>query len=60
MFVNINCIHYRCKNCLVEWQEQFQNKDGKKSIIMEVIVDQSFWIWLAFSGFQMETMTLVC
>ncbi len=25
---------------------------------MEVIVDQSFWIWLAYLGFQMETMTL--
>ncbi len=37
MFVNINYMHYRWKNCLVEWQEQFQNKDGKKSIIMEVI-----------------------
>lgn len=60
MFVNINCMHYRWKNCLVEWQDQFQNKDGKKCIIMEVIVDQSFWIWLAFLGFQMETMTLMC
>ncbi len=45
MSTNLDCMHYRQKNCLIGWQGQFQNKDGKKFIILEVIANQSFWIW---------------
>jgi hypothetical protein len=37
---------------LLDWMafKQFQNKDGKKSIILEKNVDKSLWMWHAFFG----------
>jgi hypothetical protein len=29
---------------MVAWQGQFQDKDGKRSIILEVVANKSFWI----------------
>jgi hypothetical protein len=50
MFASINWMHYQWKNCVVALQNQFQDKDGRKSIILEAIVDQSLWIWHVFFG----------
>jgi hypothetical protein len=41
-------MHYRWKICPVTWQGQFQDKDGNRLIILEVVVDQSLWIWPFF------------
>ncbi len=56
MFVSLYCMHYMWKHYVVNWQGQFQNKDGYKSIIHEVIINQSLWIMCTFFGL-METMT---
>jgi hypothetical protein len=48
MFVSLDCMHYRWKICHVVWQGSFTNKDGNKSIILEVIANQRLWIWHAY------------
>ena len=50
MFGSIDCMHWICKNCPVVCQGQFHDKDKNRSIILEVIADQSLWIWHAFFG----------
>jgi hypothetical protein len=44
MFGSLDCMHWTWKNCPVAWQEQFQDKDKNRSIILEAIADQSLWI----------------
>ena len=50
MFGSLDCMHWEWKNCLVGWQGWYTDKDRKKSIILEAIVDHSLWIWHAFFG----------
>jgi hypothetical protein len=50
MFASIDCMHWSWKNCLVAWAGQFQDKDKERSIILEVVADQSLWIGHAFFG----------
>lgn len=45
MYTSLDCMHYEWKDCLVAWQGDFGNRNGKKSIILEAIVDQSLHIW---------------
>jgi hypothetical protein len=44
MFASLDCMHYHWKNCPIAWQRQFQDKDDKRSIILEAIANQSLWI----------------
>jgi hypothetical protein len=41
MFMSLDCMHYKWKNCSVEWQEKIQTKDGKKSIILKAIANHT-------------------
>jgi hypothetical protein len=50
MFLSLDSMHYMWKHYIMNWQGQFQNKDGYKSIILEVIIDQSLWIMCIFFG----------
>ena len=50
MFGSLNCMHYECKNCPIAWHEDFGDRKGKRSIILEVVVDQSLYIWHIFFG----------
>jgi hypothetical protein len=50
MFASLNCMHYEWKNCPVAWQGDFGDRDGKKSIILEAVVDESLHIWHVFFG----------
>ena len=50
MFASLDCMHYEWKNCPVAWQGDFGDRDGKKSIILEAIADQSLHIWHIFFG----------
>jgi hypothetical protein len=43
-------IDWAWKNCPVAWARQFQDKDKKSSIVLEVVADQSLWIWHAYIG----------
>jgi hypothetical protein len=54
MFASLECMHYEWKNCPTAWQGTFQDREGKKSIILEAIADQSLWIWHAFFGLHGE------
>jgi hypothetical protein len=48
MFASLDSMHYCWKNCHVAWQGSFIDKDGNKSIILEVIANQRFWISHAY------------
>ncbi len=48
MFASLDYVHYHWKNCHVAWQCFFIDKDGNKSIILEVIANQRLWIWHAY------------
>jgi hypothetical protein len=37
MFASLEYMHYEWKNCLIVWQNDFDDKDGKKSIILELL-----------------------
>jgi hypothetical protein len=39
MFASIDSMHWVCKNCLVAWAGQFQNKDKKRSIVLEAVAE---------------------
>jgi hypothetical protein len=45
MFASIDCMHYVWKNYLVAWQEEFGDKDGNMSIILEAVADRDLHIW---------------
>jgi hypothetical protein len=42
MYVSLAYMHYQWKSCLVVWHGQFQDKNDNRSIIFEIIEDQSF------------------
>jgi hypothetical protein len=48
MFANLDCMHYRWKICPITWQGQFQDKNDNRLIILEVVTNQSLWIWHVF------------
>jgi hypothetical protein len=50
MFGSLDCMHYEWKNCPVAWQGDFGDRDGKKSIILEAVADQSLHIWHIYFG----------
>jgi hypothetical protein len=50
MFASIDCMYWAWKNCPMAWAGQFQNKDKKRSIVLEAVADQSLWIWHAYFG----------
>jgi hypothetical protein len=41
MFISLDYIHYKRKNCLAEWQEKIQIEDGKRSILLEAIANHT-------------------
>jgi hypothetical protein len=42
IFASLDYMHYRWKICPITWQGQFQDKDGNRLIILEVVANQSF------------------
>jgi hypothetical protein len=44
MFASLDCMHYEWKKCPVAWQGDFGDRDGKKSIILEAVADESLHI----------------
>ena len=44
MFGSLDYMHYEWKNCPVAWQGDFGDRKGKRSIILEVVADQSLHI----------------
>ena len=50
MFASLDCMHYEWKNCPVAWQGDYGDREGKRSIILEAVADQSLHIWHVFFG----------
>lgn len=50
MIRSIDCMHWQWKNCPTAWQGDYENRKGKKSIILEVVVLFDTCVWLAFLG----------
>ncbi|XP_062086027.1 uncharacterized protein LOC133792121 [Humulus lupulus] len=51
MLGSIDCMHWEWKNCPVAWKGQFTRGDhGRPTIMLEAVVSQDLWIWLAFFG----------
>jgi len=50
MFASLDCMHYEWKNCPVAWQGDYGDREGKRSIILEAVADQSLHIWHMFFG----------
>jgi hypothetical protein len=44
MLVSLDCMRYHWKSCSVILRGSFIDKNGKKSIILEAIVNQRLWI----------------
>ena len=45
MFASLDCVHYEWKNCPVAWQGNYGDREGRRSIILEAVADQSLHIW---------------
>ena len=50
IFGSLDCMHYEWKNCPLAWQGDFGDRDGKNSIILEAMADQSLYIWYIYFG----------
>jgi hypothetical protein len=59
MFASIDCMHWTWKYCPMAWQDQFQDKEKTRIIILEAITEQSLWIWHTFLACPGETMMLM-
>jgi hypothetical protein len=41
MFISLDCMHYKWKNCLIKWQEKIQIENGERFIILEAIANHT-------------------
>lgn len=46
----IDCMHWAWKNCLIALKGQYQDKEGKPTIVLEAIASQDGYIWHSFFG----------
>ena len=44
MFGSLDCMHWEWKNCLMAWQGDFGDRQGKNSIILEVVATKDLHI----------------
>ena len=50
MLDNLDCMHWKWKNCLTAWVGQYTGRSGNPTIILEVVADYDIWIWHAHFG----------
>ncbi|CAL9020881.1 unnamed protein product [Prunus brigantina] len=47
---SIDCMHWQWKNCPTALQDDYRNRKGQKSIILEAVASFDTWVWHAFFG----------
>jgi hypothetical protein len=50
MFGNIDCMHWRWKNCPKAWHGQYCGKSHDPTIVLEAVASQDLLIWHCFFG----------
>ena len=50
MLGSLDCTHIFWKNCPTAHAGQYAGKEGRPSLVLEVVADQEMWIWHAFFG----------
>ena len=50
MLGSIDCSKWRWKNCPTAYHGQYEGKEGEPALTLEIIADDTLWIWHAFFG----------
>ncbi|XP_010667172.1 uncharacterized protein LOC104884249 [Beta vulgaris subsp. vulgaris] len=50
MMGSIGCMHWRWKNCPLQFKGFYSGRAGKPALILEAIASYDLWIWHAFFG----------
>ncbi|XP_041016225.1 uncharacterized protein LOC121258750 [Juglans microcarpa x Juglans regia] len=50
MLRNIDCMHWKWKNCPATWKSMYSCHIRELTIILEAVALYDFWIWHAFFG----------
>ena len=50
MFGSLDCTHLNWDKCPVAQQGQYQDRNGKRSIVAEAVCSQDLWIWHCYIG----------
>ena len=50
MLGNIDCMHWKWKNCLTVWKGQYTGHSRKSTLILEAVASYDRWIWHVFFG----------
>ena len=47
---SLDCSHWEWRNCPKAFAGMYQNRHGKRSVVMETVCDEDLWIWHLFVG----------
>ncbi|XP_048492756.2 protein ALP1-like [Beta vulgaris subsp. vulgaris] len=47
---SIDCMHWRWKNCPLQFKGLYSGRAGKPTLVLEAIASYDLWIWHAFFG----------
>eukprot|EP00644_Phytophthora_capsici_P010099 jgi/Phyca11/120454/e_gw1.41.260.1 len=47
---SLDCMHWQWELCPAAFKGQFQGKEGKPTVVLEVVADKRLWIWHFFFG----------
>ena len=60
MLGNLDCMHWKWKNCPTSWAGQYRGRYGSPTIILEAVADYNLWIWHAYFGMPGTNNDLTC
>ncbi|XP_048501325.1 uncharacterized protein LOC104908229 [Beta vulgaris subsp. vulgaris] len=50
MMGSIDCMHWRWKNCPLQFKGLYSGRPGKPTLVLEAVASYDLWIWHAFFG----------